>query len=178
MPATGILFSPKGGVDGTVGGSSRMPRSIASDGSLLKLSLHVLVHVLALGFHIGATVMMWDSFPQSQVKVGVVVAVVMHGLGIVGVLALASFFTKQIAYTFLMGVVYSFLLSGLMASTAMAVLNYRNDDAFTHQHWLYYGAVYLQTLGLGLVISNSLNMAANGDKALRGSGAETAPLAA
>ena len=178
MVGTGILFSPKGGVDGTVGGSSRMPRSIASDGSLVKLSLHVLVHVLALGFHIGATVLMWDAFPQSQIKVGVVVAVVMHGLGIVGVLALASFFTKQIAYTFLMAVVYSFLLSGLVASASVNVLNLRNDDAFVHQIWLYYGAIFLQTLGLGLVMSNSLNMASNGDKALRGSGAETAPLAA
>ena len=33
-------------------------------------------------------------------------------------------------------------------------------------HWLFYTSGYLQTLGLGLVISNSLNMAANGDQAI------------
>lgn len=179
MPSTGILFDPKAGVAGALDGNTAMPRSIASDGSTMKLIGHVLVHVIALSLHIAATVMMFIDFPQTLIKTGVIISVVMHCIGILGVLALAAFAVKQIAYTFALGAVYSFLLSGFAGSVAMAVFNYRTDDVLTSQHWLYYAAIYSQALGLGLVLSNSLNMAANGDKAMPkdASKAETAPLA-
>ena len=36
----------------------------------------------------------------------------------------------------------------------------------TDSHWLGYSSAYLQTLGLGFVVANSLNMAAHNDNAI------------
>lgn len=179
MASTGILFDPKAGVTGAFSGKSAMPRSVASDGSTMKLVLHVLVHVVALAFHIIACVDIFGSFPQSQMKVASVVAVVMHFLAIVGVLVLAGFFVKQVANTLTFGFVLSFLISAFAGSLAMMVFSFRSDDVLDTSHWALYASVYMQSLGLGLVLANALNMAANGDNAMpkAASKAETAPLA-
>lgn len=202
---TGALFDPSKGVGSTFGDDAALPRSIASDGRRWLLFTHVLVHILALAANIVSAVYFFGDFAQTQVrrglrarpastttpapaapakihsvtpqmKVGCIVAVSMHGLGVLALLALAAAELKQLAYVFGMAVIFSFLLSALCATVGMAVFTFRSDDVLTEPHWLYYASIWLQTLGLGFVISCALNMAANGDVAI--DAATAAPAAA
>jgi hypothetical protein len=101
-----------------------------------------------------------------QMKVGCIVAVSMHFLGILALLALAAAELKQLAYVFGMAVIFSFLLSALCATVGMAVFTFRSDDVLTTPHYLYYVSIWLQTLGLGFLGACSLQMASKGDVAI------------
>ena len=48
----------------------------------------------------------------------------------------------------------------------ICIVRNSSDDLLTDSHWLGYSSAYLQALGLGFVVANSLNMAANGDQAI------------
>lgn len=162
---TGILFSPGDGL-GSVAGSDALPRSIASDGRRGVLALHVLVHLAALACNIVSCVYFFEDFPQSQMKVGAIVAVAMHGVGVLSLLALAATERKQIAYTVGLSLIYSFLISALLATITMMSFTFRSDDVLTEPHYLYYAAGYLQSLGLAMLTVCSLNMASSGDVAI------------
>jgi hypothetical protein len=166
MQSTDALFVPGQGVGSAFTGTTPLPRSIASDGRRWVLAVHVLVHVLALAANIVACVYFLGDFAQSQMKTGAIVAVSMHGLGILSLLALAAAEQKQISFTVGLSFIISFLLSALLATVAMAVFTFRSDDALTEPHWLYYTSVYLQTLGFSMMLACSLNMAAKGDVAI------------
>lgn len=155
---TGALFDPSKGVGSTFGGDAALPRSIASDGRRWLLFFHVLVHVLALAANIVSAVYFYGDFAQTQVvcyplrarpastttpapaapaktrsatpqmKVGAIVAVAMHALGILALLALAAAELKQLAYVFGVAIIFSFLLSALAATVAMSVFTFRSDD--------------------------------------------------
>ena len=168
---TGAIFAPGEGVGSAFSGSSALPRSIVSDGRRWVLALHVLVHVIALSANIAACVFFLADFDQIQMKTGSIVAVAMHGLGILAMLALAAAELKQIAFTVGLSLIYSFLLSALLATVAMAVFTFRSDDLLTEQHWLFYTSIYFQTLGLAMVLVCSLNLSANGDVAIDASSA-------
>lgn len=111
---------------------------------------------------------------QTQRQTGAIVAAAMHGVGIVCLLALAASEVKQIAFVVSLAFIYSFLLSGLLATAMMSVFTFRSDDKLTEPHWLYYITLYLQTLGLALLTACSLNMAAKGDVATDAKAAPTA----
>lgn len=127
----GALFDPSKGVGSTFGGDAELPRSIASDGRRWLLFSHVLVHILALAANIVSAVYFFGDFAQMQMKVGCIVAVSMHGLGILALLALAAAELKQLAYVFGMAVIFSFLLSALSATVGMAIFTFRSDDVLT-----------------------------------------------
>lgn len=153
QPGTGALFDPKDGFGSTFAGDSRLPRSIASDGRRFVLMLHVLIHVAALCLNIVSCVFFYNDFVQSQVRhthsnlpcaashhqqvlthsppaqmrVGAIVAVVLHALGILALLALAAAELKQLAYTVGMSLIFSFLLSALCATVGMMIFTFRSD---------------------------------------------------
>ena len=162
---TSALYDPALGWQ-SIGGSMALPRSIASDGRRWILALHVLIHLVALGFHVAAVVFMWSAFAQSQIKTAAITAVVYHGLAVLGLLALAAAEQKQIAFVFSLTLIIGGLVAGLSESIALYVLTFRSDDLLTEEHWLYSSSVYLQAIGLAFVIVCSLNMAANGDVAI------------
>ena len=163
---TGALVDPDAGFGSAFYGDSMLPRSIASDGRRWVLFLHVIVHLAALGFNIAACVFMWGDFVQTQMQVGVTVAVSMHAIGILSLLALAASEVKQIAFVVGVAFIYAFLLCGLLATVLMSTFTFRTDDALTEPHWMYYSSVFLQVFGLSMLIANSLNMAAHGDMAM------------
>jgi len=164
--STGALFDPDAGAGSVLAGTSNIPRSIASDGRRWVLFFHVIIHILAIAANVVNTVLMNRDFAQSQVKVASIVATAMHGAGVLALLALAAAELKQVSFVVSMGLIYSFLVSALIATAVTATFTFRSDDLLTDSHWLFYTSGYLQTLGFGLVISNSLNMAANGDQAI------------
>lgn len=131
QPGTGALFDPSTGFGSTFAGDSKLPRSIASDGRRWVLLTHVLVHVVALSFNVISAVYFYGDFVQSQMRVGAIVAVVMHGLGILALLALAAAEMKQLAYVVGMSLILSFLLSALCATVGMMVFTFRSDDKLT-----------------------------------------------
>ena len=163
---TGALFDPDAGVGSVFAGSSNIPRSIASDGRRWVLFLHVIVHICAIGCNIVNTIFLCRDFSQTQIQVATIVATSMHAIGVLSLLALAAAELKQVAFTVSMGAIFSFLFSALVATAITATFTFRSDDLLTDSHWLFYASAYLQTLGLGLVLSNSLNLAANGDRAV------------
>ena len=164
LATTGSLIDPDAGFGSAFTGDDMLPRSIASDGRRWVLFLHVIVHLVALVFNILSCVQMWETFPQSQMQVGVTVAAAMHGVGILTLLALAASEVKQIAFVVSLSFIYTFLLSGLLATVTMFVFTFRSDDLLTEPHWMYYGSLFFQILGLSMLLSNSLNMAAHGDR--------------
>ena len=163
--STGVLFNAQQGVGSAFAGDDMMPRSIASDGRRWVLFLHLLTHLGGLVFNIFACVEMWNDFPQDQMKVGATVAAAMHGVGILCLLALAASEVKQVAFVVSLAFIYAFLFSGLLSSVLMMVFTFRSDDLLTSPHWMYYSAIFLQTLGLSFLTACSLNMAANADVA-------------
>ena len=163
---TGALVDPDAGFGSAFYGDASLPRSIASDGRRWVLFLHVVVHFAALAFNVAACVFMWGDFVQTQMQTGVTVAVSMHGVGILCLLALAASEVKQIAFVVSLSFIYAFLLCGLLATALMSTFTFRTDDALTEPHWMYYGSVFLQVLGLSMLLANSLNMAAHGDMAM------------
>lgn len=162
---TGVLVDPAGGFGSAFAGDGSLPRSIASDGRRWVLFLHVITHLAGLAFNVMATIQIWDSFPQSQMKVAAVIAASMHGIGILCLLALAASETKQIAFTVSLAFIYACLVSGLLASVLMFTFTFRSDDLLTEEHWMYYSAIFLQTLGISFLTACSLNMAAHADEA-------------
>ena len=130
-PNTGILYNADQGFGSTFQGDSNLPRSIASDGRRSVLILHVLVHVLALTANIVSCIYMWDDFTQTQMQTGATVAAVMHGLGILCLLALAASEVKQIAFVISLSFIYTFLGCGLVATAMMANFTFRSDDKLT-----------------------------------------------
>ena len=98
-------------------------------------------------------------------RAGAIVACGMHVLGVLCLLALAASEVKQIAFVVSLSLIYSFLLTGLLSTVTMLVFTFRSDDKLVDAHWLYHTAVFLQTLGLGMLTAMSLNMAAAGDVA-------------
>jgi len=163
---TGILYNSADGFGSTFQGDGMLPRSIASDGRRSVLVLHVLTHVLALAANIVSCVYMFDDFVQTQIQTGAIVATVMHGVGILCLLALAASEMKQLAFVVSLSFIYAFLGSGLVATAMMAVFTFRSDDKLTEPHWLYYSSLFLQILGFSMLTACSLNMAANGDVAM------------
>lgn len=174
QPNTGILYSADDGFGSTFQGDSLLPRSIASDGRRTVLIFHVLVHVLALAANIVSCVYMYEDFVQTQMQTGAIAAAAMHGVGVFCLLALAASEVKQIAFVVSLAFIYSFLLSGLLATAMMAIFTFRSDDKLTEPHWLYYITIYLQTLGLALLTACCLNMSAKGDVAVDAKPAATA----
>ena len=162
-PATGVLYNAEVGFGSTFAGDSSLPRSIASDGRRWVLFFHVFVHLAALGTNIASTFFMFDSFPQDTMRAGTLVATIAHGVGILSLLALAASELKQVAFVVSMALIYSFLLTGVLSTSVMAVFTFRSDDKVTEPYWLYAISVYLQTLGIAFLTACSLNMAANGD---------------
>lgn len=138
QPNTGILYSADDGFGSTFQGDSLLPRSIASDGRRTVLIFHVLVHVLALAANIVSCVYMYEDFVQTQMQTGAIAAAAMHGVGVFCLLALAASEVKQIAFVVSLAFIYSFLLSGLLATAMMAIFTFRSDDVLTEPHWLYY----------------------------------------
>jgi len=177
QPHTSALFNPDKGVADAFGGSSPLPRSIASDGRRSVLALHVLVHVAALAFNIVAAVHAFSEFPQSQIKTGVSTAAAVHGVGILCLLALAASEIKQVAFVLSVSFIYWALFTALLASVTMLVFTYRTDDVLTTEHWAGATSVILQTLGISMLIANTLNMASHADNAFA-KRAEAQPLTA
>ena len=178
---TGILYGD-GGAASLVSGDSRLPRSIASDGRRSVLLFHVAVHVMALTFNAITCAYAFDSFPQTTMRVLVILAVALHAVGIVALLALAASQRRQIAYTFGLSFVFFGLLAGLSASIVSIVFSFRSDDKMTVPLWAGYGTIALQLLGFSLLLSTSLGMASHGDDAMATVGggiaiAEKQPLA-
>jgi hypothetical protein len=163
---TGALVDPDKGLGSAFAGDGMLPRSIASDGRRWVLFLHVLVHLIALGFNIYSCIMMWSDFEQTQIQVGVTVATAMHGIGILCLLALAASEVKQIAFVVSLSFIYAFLLSGLLSTVVAFIFTFRSDDKLTEPHGGYYTAVFFQTLGLSMLTACALNMAAHGDLAM------------
>lgn len=175
---TGALFNPDKGVADAFGGSSPLPRSIASDGRRSVLALHVLVHLAALAFNIVAAIYAFDTFPQSQIQVGVVTAAAVHGVGILCLLALAASEIKQLAFVLSVSFILWALSTALIASVLMLVFSYRTDDLMTTPLWTGATSVILQTFGISLLIANTLNMAAHADNAFSKKPEEAQPLTA
>ena len=71
-------------------------------------------------------------------QTGAIAAAAMHGAGVVCLLALAASEVKQVAFVVSLAFIYSFLLSGLLATAMMAIFTFRSDDVLTEPHWLYY----------------------------------------
>ena len=163
---TGALFDPDAGAGSVFAGSSNIPRSIASDGRRWVLFLHVIVHITAICFNVVNTIFIFRDFAQTQIQTVATVATAMHGVGVLALLALAASELKQVAFTVSVSFILSFLMSALMATAVLATFTFRSDDLLTDSHWLGYSAAYLQTLGLGFVVANALNMAAFGDLAI------------
>jgi hypothetical protein len=124
QPHTGALFNPDKGIGDAFGGDSPLPRSIASDGRRTVLALHVLVHLAALAFNITACVYAYDTFPQTQIQVGVITAAAVHGVGILCLLALAASEIKQVAFVLSVSFIFWALFTALLASVAMLVFTY------------------------------------------------------
>lgn len=162
---TGVLFNADDGFGSAFAGNEMLPRSIASDGRRWVLFLHLIVHLAGLACNIAACVFMWQDFPQTQMKTGVTVAVVMHGVGILSLLGLAASEAKQLAFVVSISFIYTFLFSGLASTCVMAIFTFRSDDKLTESHPLYYAAAFLQILGISMLTACSLNMAANNDEA-------------
>jgi hypothetical protein len=130
------------------------------------LLTHVLVHVIALVANVVSCIYFYGDFAQSMMRIGAVVSVGMHGLGVLALLALAAAEMKQLAYVVGMALILSFLLSALCATVGMMVFTFRSDDHLTSSHWLYYLSAYFQCLGIGFVVACSLLMASKGDVAI------------
>lgn len=165
---TGILFDSKQGPASVVSGSGGLPRSIASDGRRSVLFAHVLVHLAALVFQIICVIYNYDAFPQNTLRGLIITACACHGVGILGLLALAAAERRQIAFTFGLTFVYFALLSGFAASVVTFVFAFRSDDEVTEGLWAGYCSIALQLLGFSFLLSTSLNMAAHNDDALAG----------
>lgn len=163
--STGALIRPDGGFGSAFAGDGMLPRSIASDGRRWVLFLHVLTHLGGLVFNILACVQIWDTFPQTQMQVAATVAAAMHGVGILCLLALAASEAKQLAFVVSLAFIYTFLLCGLFSSLLMMTFTFRSDDLLTSPHWMYYCALFFQTLGISFLTACSLNMAAHADEA-------------
>ena len=167
-PGTDALFDPDRGIVDTFGGPNPLPRSIASDGRRTVLALHVLVHVAALGFNIAASVQAYETFSQTRVQTGVIVAVAVHSVGILCLLALAASEIKQVAFVLSVSFILWALFTSLLASVAMLAFAYHAEDLLTTEHGAGTVSVILQTLGISMLIANALNMAANADVAFSG----------
>lgn len=177
-PSTGVLYNSNDGFGSTFQGDGMLPRSIASDGRRSVLMLHVLVHVLALAANIVSCIFMWEDFAQTQMQVGATVAVAMHGIGILCLLALAASEVKQLAFVVSLSFIYAFLGCGLVATAIMGVFTFRSDDKLTEPHWMYYTTCFFQVLGLSMLTACALNMAAKGDVATDEKPATATPTAA
>lgn len=163
---TNALFDPSTGAGSVFAGDNNIPRSLASDGRRWVLFLHVLVHIGALACNVFNTVFMNRDFEQTQIKTVSIVATVMHGIGVLSLLALAASEMKQITFVVSMSLILSFLLSALLATAVVSTFTFRSDDMLTTSHTVYYASTYLQTLGLSFIAACAFNMAANGDVAI------------
>jgi hypothetical protein len=128
---TGALFDPDAGAGSVLAGTSNIPRSIASDGRRWVLFFHVMIHILAIAANVVNTVLMNRDFSQSQIKVASIVATAMHGAGVLALLALAAAELKQVSFVVSMGMIYSFLVSALIATAVTATFTFRSDDLLT-----------------------------------------------
>ena len=160
---TGAIFDPRRGAGSAFGGPNPLPRSIVSDGRRTVLALHVLVHLAALSFNITTCLFAYDTFEQSQIRVGVITAAAVHGVAILCLLALAASEIKQVAFVLSMTFILWAFFTALMASVTMLIFTYRTDDILTTEHWTGATSVILQTLGISFFLANALNMAANDD---------------
>ena len=122
---TGALFDPDAGAGSVLAGTSKIPRSIASDGRRWVLFFHVIIHILAIAANVVNTVLMNRDFSQSQIKVASIVATAMHGAGVLALLALAAAELKQVSFVVSMGLIYSFLVSALIATAVTATFTFR-----------------------------------------------------
>ena len=128
---TGALFDPDAGAGSVLAGTSNIPRSIASDGRRWVLFFHVIIHILAIAANVVNTVLMNRDFSQSQIKVASIVATAMHGAGVLALLALAAAELKQVSFVVSMGLIYSFLVSALIATAVTATFTFRFVANFT-----------------------------------------------
>lgn len=122
---TGALFDPDSGASSVIAGANNIPRSIASDGRRWVLFFHVIIHILAIAANVVNTVLMNRDFSQSQIKISSIVATAMHGAGVLALLALAAAEMKQVSFVVSMGLIYSFLVSALIATAVTATFTFR-----------------------------------------------------